>query len=122
MGISSLIRREENSDSGRFLQAMTTFDSDGGVELSQLRPGTILEVQTRNSTYTVIPQERGELLIWGNAHYCPEPVKISSLGSCYATGVLRKDYIGLGMRLSFRIADHHITTSRILKIQPKPRN
>ena len=122
MNDSSLIRREQSPDSGIFTRNLPAFDSDGGVELAGVRAGTVLEVQTKNTAYTVIPQDGGELLIWGHPHYCPEPVKIGGLDSCYATGVLRKGYLGMGMRLTFRIADHHITTSRILKIQHKPRN
>jgi hypothetical protein len=97
-------------------------DPDGGIDLSTVRAGSVLEVQTKNTTYTVIPQGSGEVLIWGHPQYCPEPVKIPSIGSVYVTGVLRKDYLGVGMRLSFRIAEHHITTSRILKIEAKPKH
>ncbi len=122
MSNSSLIRREASPDSGIFASNLPTFDSDGGVELGDVRAGTVLEVQTKNTSYTVIPQEDGETLIWGHPQYCPEPVKVSGFGSCYPTGVLRKRYIGMGMRLSFRLGDRQITTSRILNIQFKPRN
>ena len=122
MSNSSLIRSAESPDSGIFSGSLPAFDSDGGVDLAGVRPGTALEVQTKNTSYTVIPQEGGEVLIWGHHHYCPEPVKIGALDSCYSTGVLRKGYLGMGMRLTFRLGDHHITTSRILKIQPKQRN
>jgi hypothetical protein len=122
MSNSNIIRREASPDSGIFSRNQSAFDSDGGMELAGVRPGTVLEVQTKNTAYTVIPQEGGDLLIWGHSHYCPEPVKIGGIGSCYATGVVRKAYLGVGMRLNFRIADHNITTSRILKIQFKPSN
>ena len=121
MSNSSIIRRLENPDSG-ILSRDFSLDPDGGVDLSSIPTGSILEVQTKNTTYTVIPQAPGEVLIWGHAQYCPEPVRITGIGSSYITGVFRKGYLGVGMRLSFRIGDHNITTSRILKIEPRRKN
>ena len=122
MSNSSIIRSVDNPDSGILTLKMLSFDPDGGVDLSTVRAGTVLEVQTRNTAYTVIPQVSGEVLIWGHPEFCPEPVSLNGLGSTYVTGVFRPGYLGLGMRLSFQIAGRHITTSRILKIQAKPRN
>lgn len=97
-------------------------DSDGGIELRQLKPGTILEVQTKNTTYTVIPQASGESMIWGHPEYCPEPVLIAGVGSTYVTGLFREGYISPGMRLSFPFGGRRVTTSRILEIKAKKRN
>ena len=121
MNDSGIMRRPENLDSGMFLRTFA-LDPDGGVDLSTVRTGSVLEVQTKNTAYTVIPQGCGEVLIWGHPQYCPEPVKVAGLGSAYLTGVFRKGYLGVGMRLSFRIGDHNITTSRIIKIEAKPKN
>jgi len=118
MNDSGIIRRPDTLDSGIFLRTFA-LDPDGGVELKSVRPGSVLEVQTRNTTYTVIPQSSGEIMIWGHPQYCPEPVLLSGLGSVYVTGVLRKGYLGTGMRLSFRVGDHYITTSRIVGITAK---
>ena len=99
------------------------FDAEGGIELSQIRPGTILEVQTRNNAYTVIPQESGEMLIWGHPQYCPEPILTAGLGSAYLTGVVRQGYIGPGMRLTFPTEDRRrVLTSRIVSLRGKPKN
>ena len=122
MNNSSILRRAENPDSGIRTGNIPALDPEGGVDLACVRTGAILEVQTKNTCYTVIPQAPDEALIWGHAQYCPEPIRTKGLGSAYVTGVFREGYLGLGMRLSFRIGDRHITTSRILKIQPKPRN
>jgi hypothetical protein len=122
MSNSSILRRVENPDSGIRSGNNLAFDPDGGVELASVRTGAILEVQTKNTCYTMIPQGTDEVLIWGHPQYCPEPVRTKGLGSAYVTGVFRQGYLGLGMRLSFRIGDRHITTSRILKIQLKPQN
>ena len=97
-------------------------DPDGGIELSQVKPGTILEVQTKNNAYTVIPQESGEMLIWGHPEYCPEPILTPSLGSAYLTGVLRLGYLGPGMRLTFPTEGRRVITSRIVALRAKPKN
>ena len=97
-------------------------DSEGGIELSQMRPGTILEVQTKNNAYTVIPQASGEMLIWGHPQYCPDPILTTGLGAAYVTGVVRQGYVGPGMRLTFPSEGHRVLTSRILSLRAKPKN
>ena len=97
-------------------------DADGGIDLRQIKAGTILEVQTKNNAYTVIPQASGEVLIWGHPEYCPEPILTPSLGSAYLTGVLRLGYLGLGMRLTFPTEGRRVITSRIVALRAKPKN
>lgn len=97
-------------------------DADGGIELKQVKPGTVLEVQTKNNTYTVIPQASGEMMIWGHPEYCPEPTLITGLGSTYVTGLFRESYLAPGMRLSFPSAGRRVNTSRIVSIHPKKKN
>lgn len=96
-------------------------DADGGIELRGIRPGTVLEVNTKNSTYTVIPQASGAMLIWGHPDYCPEPTLVSGLGSAYVTGLFREGYLGPNMRLTFPIGGRRVSTSRIVSIAVKKR-
>ena len=121
MGNSDIIRRTDSSDSG-ILTRDVSLDPEGGLDISAIRPGSVVEVQTKNTIYTILQQVGGEILIWGHPQYCPEPVRPTSLGSTYVTGVFRKGYLGLGMRLSFRLGDHQISTSRILKIEARRKN
>lgn len=97
-------------------------DADGGIDLLQIKAGTILEVQTKNNTYTVIPQASGEMLLWGHPEYCPEPTLITGLGSAYVTGLFREGYLGTGMRLSFPSGGRRVSTSRIVEIKLKQKN
>jgi hypothetical protein len=97
-------------------------DADGGIDLRQLQPGMILEVATKNNTYTLIPQASGEVLLWGHPDYCPEPTLIRGLGGAYTTGLFREAYLSPGMRLNFPSEGRRINTSRILSISPKKRN
>lgn len=104
--------------SGSYLAA----DADGGFELNQLRAGTGLEVETRNTVYTVIPQRPGETLIWGHPEYCADPTLIEGLGGVYVTGVFREGYLAPGMRLSFPTGEQRVQTSRIVAVRVKNRN
>ena len=97
-------------------------DEDGGVDLRKLKSGTVLEVQTKNSTYTVIPQASGEMMIWGHPEYCPEPTLVTGLGSAYVTGFFRDGYLAPGMRLSFPSEGRRVSTSRILAVNLKQRH
>lgn len=97
-------------------------DSDGGIDLRQIPHGTVLEVQTKNTAYTLIPQPSGETLIWGHPEYCPEPTLVAKLGSAYLTGVFREDYLCPGLRLTFPHGIRRVCTSRILSIQAKPKH
>jgi len=97
-------------------------DADGGIDLRKLQAGTVLEVQTKNNSYTVIPQASGEMLVWGHPEYCPEPTLITGLGSAYVTGLFREGYLGPGLRLSFPLDGRRVSTSRIVDIKAKRRN
>ncbi|MFN0104452.1 MAG: hypothetical protein ACKV2U_20490 [Bryobacteraceae bacterium] len=96
-------------------------DVEGGIELGQIRPGIILEVHTRNSTYTVIPQASGQL-VWGHPEYCPQPTLVTGLGATYENGHFREGYLAPGTRLSFPIDGRRVSTSRIVAIREKKKN
>lgn len=96
-------------------------DDEGGLCLGDLRPGYLLEIRTRNNTYTVLPQPSGDAVIWGHPEYCPEPTLVTNLGSAYVTGVFRENYFGPGLRLNFRVDGRGVSTSRIVSIQAKPK-
>lgn len=97
-------------------------DAEGGIDLSHVEPGTVLEVQTGNTTYTVIPQPSGEVLIWGHPDFCPEPTLVAGLGSTDDADRFREGYLGPGLRLSFPSGGRRIGTSRIVAVQPKAKN
>lgn len=104
--------------SGIFL----ALDAEGGIQLNAVKPGTVLEVATRNTLYTLIPQESGETLMWGHPDYCPEPVLLSGVGSTYLTGLFREGYIGNGLRLTFPMFGRQVFTSCIASIKAKRRS
>lgn len=122
MADSGIYNSTVRPDSGVVSGILLPVDEEGGIDLRQILPGTVIEVQTKNNTYTVIPQASGEMLIWGHPEYCPEPTLITGLGSAYVTGLFRESYLGPGMRLSFPSAGRRVNTSRIVAIHPQRKN
>src|SRR5215472_17397420 len=93
---------------------------EGGVQLRDLQPGAVLEVQTRQRTYTIVYQGDSEALISGHPVYCPDPVLVDIHGSTWGGRLIRRGYIGRGLHLEFGHPDYvQITTSRILDVQQR---
>ena len=94
---------------------------EGGVHLRDVAPGTILEVQTENHVYTVVPQSSGKAIISGHPVFCPDPVLVNISGSTWGGSMLKEHFIGRGMHLEFRHPEYlPITTSRIVEIRAVP--
>ena len=93
---------------------------DGGVYLRDVRPGTVLEVTTRNRAYTILYQGRDHALISGHPVFCPEPVPVTIHGSTWGGSMIKTRFIGRGMRLEFgRPAYQPIRTSVILDVRAR---
>ena len=91
---------------------------EGGVHLSDVPPGTVLEVQTQNRSYTLVHQGSGQALISGHPQFCPDPVLVRIHGSTWGGSMLKESFIGRGMRLEFqRPAYLRIVTSRIVEVR-----
>jgi hypothetical protein len=122
MANSGIYNSNQRPDSAIISGFHLPVDAEGGTDLRQVKPGTVIEVETRNNTYTLIPQPSGETMIWGHPEYCPEPTLISGLGGAYANGLFREAYLSPGMRLSFPMAGRRVSTSSIIAIRPTQRN
>jgi len=93
---------------------------EGGVDLRQLPPDTVLKVRTLNRQYTIVNKGSGQALISGHPDFCPEPVLVRIKGSTWGGAMLKESFIGRGMRLEFqRDADNPVTTSPILEIEER---
>ncbi len=119
MNDSGIFRASQFHPSGVAISTVLPVDSDGGLELRALPPGTMLEVFTRNNTYVVIRQADGQVTIWGHPEYCPEPITVTGLGGSYKTGVFREGYLSPNMRLSFPLDGRRVSTSRIQALKLK---
>jgi hypothetical protein len=91
---------------------------EGGVHLQDVAPGTVLEVQTENRSYTIVNRGWGQALISGHPQFCPDPVEVKICGSTWGGSMLKEAFIGRGMHLEFRHPAYlPIRTSRILEVR-----
>ena len=99
---------------------MIQSEIEGGVHLRDVRPGTVLELETENRFYTIAYEGGGEAWISGHPVFCPEPVLVRIHGSTWGGSMLKEQFIGRGMHLEFRHpAFLPITTSRILEVRER---
>jgi hypothetical protein len=61
-------------------------------------------------------------LISGHPHYCPQPVLVAIAGSTWGGSMLKRRYVGRGMRLEFCHPEYRtpIVTSSIQEIRECP--
>lgn len=102
--------------------AIIRSDIDGGVELRNLATGAVVEVTTRNHTYTLENRGDGEVLISGHPTFCPDPVLVRFHGSTWGTPMIRGRYIGREMRMEFwHPLFGVLLTSEVAEIRELPR-
>jgi hypothetical protein len=95
---------------------------EGGVHLRDVKPGTVLEVETENRAYTIQYQGLGQALISGHPVFCPAPVPAKIHGSTWGGSMIMSGYIGRGMRLEFGLSEYlPITTSVIREVRAAQR-
>jgi len=93
---------------------------EGGVHLTDLSPGTVLEVRTQNRAYTILYQGWDQALISGHPVFCPQPVPVTIHGSTWGGSMLKARFIGRGMRLEFGHPEcDPIRTSVILDVRSR---
>ena len=101
-------------------RSLAESEVEGGVNLTDLLPGTVVEVETQNHAYTLLNRGGASVLISGHPHFCPNPRPAKILGSSWGGTMLKEAYIGRGMHLQFRQpGSGPITTSRILEVRIK---
>ena len=97
---------------------MIQSEIEGGVHLRDVRPGTVLELETENRFYTIAYQGGGEAWISGHPVFCPEPVLVRIHGSTWGGSMLKEKFIGRGMHLEFLHPQFDpIVTSRIVEVR-----
>lgn len=97
---------------------------DVGLFVNQEKPGTIIRVQTQNSTYTLTVIDDKKVTIQGNGRYFNEPGEAEVVGSTWGGSMLKMNWVGVGMCMEiFRIRyqgddprHNVVTTSFVRKI------
>ena len=92
---------------------------EGGVFLKDLPPATVLQIQTLHHLYTAVLQDDGSAMISGHPEYCPQPVLVAIAGSTWGGSMLKRRFVGRGMRLEFSHPEYKtpIVTSSIQEIR-----
>jgi hypothetical protein len=92
---------------------------EGGVFLNDLPPATVLEIQTQHHKYQVVLLGDNEALISGHPEFCPEPIRVAIAGSTWGGSMLKRRFVGRGMRLEFRHPEYlmPIVTSPVQEIR-----
>jgi hypothetical protein len=91
---------------------------EGGVYLRDLPLGAMIEVHTRNRCYHIVKRAADEAFISGHPDFCPHPVLVKVEGCNWGGSMLKRGFIGRGMRLEFRHPVYQtITTSPISEIR-----
>ncbi len=95
---------------------------EGGVFLGDLPPSTVLQIHTQHHCYTMLPLGGGSALISGHPQYCPEPILVVIAGSTWGGSMLKRRFVGRGMRLEFHHPEYRtpIITSPIQEIRECP--
>jgi hypothetical protein len=92
---------------------------EGGVFLKDLPPETVLQIQTEHHLYTAVLMDDDSALISGHPEYCPQPVLVAIAGSTWGGSMLKRRFVGRGMRLEFSHPEYKtpIVTSSIQEIR-----
>ena len=90
-----------------------------GVTVTDLHPGAVLDVQTRNRRYHIECVKGDEVRISGHPSICPTPTAARLVGSSSGLGGLQAGVVKAGMHLVFERMDEDrpVTTSEITGIQ-----
>jgi hypothetical protein len=87
------------------------------VKCNSLKPGCVLDVETKTRHYQMEYVGDDRFRISGHPEFCPEPILAKIHGSIDRLGEFQPGVIGSGMRLMFRgIGDHVIATSEVTAI------
>ena len=108
---------QSHLDNG-ILRAIAQSEIEGGVSLQTLPPGTLLEVQTRNTIYGIESRDDGKVLICGSPKFCPEPLLVQFHGSTWGTPMIKSQFIGRGMQMEFAHPEYGVVlTTRVREIR-----
>ena len=87
------------------------------LDCANLRPGSFIEVETKNRRYQIECLGGDAIRISGHPQYCPRPVDARFKGSLNREGLLDHGLIECGMRLVFAVEDRlPVTTSKVLHV------
>jgi hypothetical protein len=100
---------------------MTPSEVREGVDLKILRPGSLIDVETKSRHYRIECVSGDAIRISGHPKYCPVPVTARLEGSIDKRGRLEPGLIEPGMPLLFLLGDDHpVATSTVVSVRVDP--
>ena len=95
-----------------------------GVNPASLRPGSLIDVETRSRHYRIECLGGTAIRISGHPEYCLTPAPAHLHGSIDSEGALEYGLIERGMKMRFFLdGNRPVTTSRVVSVhvdQPEP--
>jgi hypothetical protein len=96
---------------------ITSSEVLAGVDLKSLRPGSLIDVETKSRHYQIECLGGNAIRISGHPEYCPKPVPANLQGSIDKEGDLESGLIGRGMRMKFFLNDYRpVTTTSVVSV------
>ena len=91
------------------------WEIEGGVFVDRLRPQSVLQIQTQHRCYIAVTLGGSRALISGHPEYCPEPTLVTIAGSTWGGSMLKRRFVGRGMRLEYCLPEYStpVVTSRV---------
>lgn len=101
--------------------AIKSSEESWGFKLSDIPDLTFVEVQTQNTLYTLVKEEK-DCTIIGHPKYCPHPTRVRVAGCTFGGSMLKVDHLFEGGYLEFVILEGYnknktVTTSRIKSVR-----
>jgi hypothetical protein len=88
-----------------------------GVDLKNLRAGSLIDVETKSRHYRIEFLGGSAIRISGHPEFCPHPELAQLQGSTNEEGVVEVGLIEPGMHLTFFLkGSHPVTTSRVVSV------
>lgn len=103
------------------LDAWTTRDWSGGLDLTSVAGLAAIEVITRRSVYHIVPTPAGggEVQIRGG-HYLPAFQRARAIGCSMGGALLKQHAIHVGFRMEVAFDDMRLVTSEVTNIRVLP--
>jgi hypothetical protein len=90
-----------------------------GVHLAELPPLTTLLVWTWNSVYRVMATADSHVYVQGGAYF-PNAMLAYVDGASFGGSLMKMGWIGVGLKVEFRVGTRRIVTSPVLRIIIEP--
>jgi hypothetical protein len=96
---------------------MTSAEGFDAVELKSMRPGSLIDVETKSRHYQIECLGGNTMRISGHPDFCPAPVLAELQGSVDREGAVELGQIKRGKHLVFMLGEHlPVKTSKVLSV------